>query len=127
MHSIVEHVCEDIAPTSPAYLDDMKRRISALVLLWWETIEDPYIEQRLETFAKRTRDWLHRHCKEAGFALPTKADLIRMGADGAFPGETRASVGKRFDQFVCDAAASGSYAPAPFARLRLWFNRKLGR
>jgi hypothetical protein len=126
MHFIVEHVCEGIAPTSPAYLDDMKRRISALVLLWWETIDDPYIEPHLETFAERTRDWLCRHCNEAGFSLPTKADLIRMGADGAFPGETRASVVKRLDQFKRSAAASGSYAPTPLARLRLWFNKKLG-
>jgi hypothetical protein len=127
MHSIVEHVCEGIAPTSPAYLDDMKRRISALVLLWWETIENPYIEPHLETFAERTRDWLHRHCSEAGFSLPTNADLIRMGANGAFPGETRTSVAKRLDQFKRDAAASGSYAPTPLARLRLWFNKILGR
>jgi hypothetical protein len=127
MHSIVEHVCEGIAPTSPAYLDDMRRRISALVLLWWETIEDPYIEPHLEIFAERTRDWLHRHCNEAGFSLPTKADLIRMGADGAFPGETRASVAKRLGQFMRQAAASGSYVPTPLTRLRLWFNSKLGR
>jgi hypothetical protein len=127
IHSIVEHFCEGIAPTSPAYLDDMKRRISALVLLWWETIEEPYIEPHLETFAERTRDWLYRHCNEAGFSLPTKADLIRMEADGAFPGEKRASVAKRLNQFMRDAAASGSYAPTPLALLRLWFNKKLGR
>jgi hypothetical protein len=111
MHSIVEHVCKGIAPTSPAYLDDMNRRISALVLLWWKTIKDPYIEPHLETFAERTRDWLYRHCNEAGFSQPTKADLIRMGANGAFPNETRASVAKRFDQFMRNAAASSSYAP----------------
>jgi hypothetical protein len=127
MHSIVEHVCKGIAPTSPAYLDDMKRRISALVLLWWEAIEDPYSEPHLENFAERTRDWLYQHCNEAGFSRPTSADLIRMGADGAFPNEPRASVARRLDQFMRDAAASGSYAPTPLAGLRLWLNKKLGR
>jgi hypothetical protein len=127
MHGIVEHVCKGLAPTSPAYLDDMKRRISALVLLWWETIEDPYIEPHLETFAERTRDWLYQHCNEAGFSQPAKADLIRMGADGAFPNETRASVARRRNQFLRDAADSGSYAPTLLAGLRLWLNKKLGR
>jgi hypothetical protein len=127
MHSIVEHVCKGLAPTSPAYLDDMRRRISALVLLWWEMIEDRYVEPHLETFAERTRDWLYRHCNEAGFSQPTKADLIRMGADAAFPNETRASVAKRRNQFLRDAAASGSYAPTLLAGLRLWLNEKLGR
>jgi hypothetical protein len=126
MHSIVEHVCQGIAPTSPAYLDDMKRRISAQVLLWWETVEDPYIEPHLETFVERTREWLYRHCDEAGFSRPTKADLVRMGADGAFPGETKASVAKRLDQFMRDASALGSYVPTLWARLRWWFNEKLG-
>ncbi|MHB8267492.1 hypothetical protein [Bradyrhizobium sp.] len=128
MHSIVEHVCQGIAPTSPAYLDDMKRRISAQALLWWETVEDPYIEPHLETFAERTRDWLYRHCDAAGFSQPTtEADLVRMGADGAFPGETRASVAKRLDQFMRDASASGSHVPTLRARLRWWFKEKLGR
>jgi len=127
MHSIVEYVCEGIAPTSPAYLDDMKRRISAQVLLWWETIEAPYIEPHLKNFAERTRDWLYRHCNEAGLSPPTKADLIRMGADGAFPGETRASVAKRLDQFKRSAASTGSYALTPLEQLGLWLNQKLGR
>jgi hypothetical protein len=105
----------------------MKRRISALILLWWETIEDPYVERRLETFAERTREWLYRHCNEAAFAQPTKADLIRMGANGAFPNETRANVAKRLDEFMRDAAASGSYALTPLARLKLWLNKKYGR
>jgi hypothetical protein len=127
MHAIVEHVCQDIAPTPPAYLDDVKRRISALVLLWWETIEDPNVEPYLEIFAERTRHWLYHHCDEAGFTQPTKVDLIRMGAIGAFPKETKASVSKRLDQFMRDAAASGSYAPTPLERWRLWLNEKLGR
>ena len=127
MHSIVEYVCKDISPTSPAYLNDMKRRISALVLLWWEVVEEPYIEPHLETFVGRTRDWLYRHCEEAGFSEPAKPDLIRMGEDGSFPNETRASVAKRLNQFMHDAAASGSYSPNTMQCLRLWLNKKLGR
>ena len=127
MHSIVEHICKGTAPTSPAYLEDMKRRISALVLLWWETVEDPYIEPHLATFAEGTRDWLYQHCNETGFFQPTKADLIRMGADGRFPNEARASVATRLTRFMRDAADCGSYAPTPLARLKLWLNKKFGR
>ena len=126
MHSIVEHVCKEIVPTSQAYLDDMKRRISAQVLLWWETVEDPYIEPHLENFAERTREWLHRHCSETGFSLPTKADLIRMGTDGAFPGETKASVSRRLNQIQRNAAASGSYVPTRWERIKLWLSKMFG-
>ena len=126
-HSIVEYVCKGIAPTSAAYLDDMKRRISALVLLWWQTIEYPYNDPHLQTFAEKTRDWLYHHCDGAGFSEPTETDLIRMGADGAFPGEKRASMVKRNNQFMRDAVASGSYAPTLFEQLRLWLNKKLRR
>ena len=54
MHRIVEHVCATIAPTDPIYLHDMDRRISALVLLWWETVEPPYAEPHLEPSPENT-------------------------------------------------------------------------
>jgi hypothetical protein len=81
----------------------------------------------LATFAEGTRDWLYQHCNETGFFQPTKADLIRMGADGRFPNEARASVATRLNRFMRDAADCGSYAPTPLARLKLWLNKKFGR
>ncbi len=101
--------------------------MSALVLLWWATVEEPYIEPHLEKFAARTREWLYQHCKEAGFPVPTEADLIRMGENGAFPGEKRSIVNRRLHLFLRNAAISGSYAPTPLMRLRWGFDEKLGR
>jgi len=88
IHRIVEHVCADIAPTHPDYLSDIDRRISALVILWWETVEDHYRERHLESFVSKTREWLHEHCEAERYRLPTRNDLIRMGNNGALPGET---------------------------------------
>jgi hypothetical protein len=80
MQCIVEHVCEAIVRTDPRYLDDMKRRLSALVVLWWETIEEPYDEPRLRHFAAKTREWLDQHCQAAGFRTPNNDDLSRRTA-----------------------------------------------
>jgi hypothetical protein len=49
----------------------------------------------------RARDWLYRHCNEAGFSLPTKADLILFAWEPtAHFGETRVSVAKSIGQTV---------------------------
>jgi hypothetical protein len=90
IHRIVEHLYATIAPTDPIYLHDMDRRISALVLLWRETVDPPYIEPHLENFVLRTRDWLFEHCREAGHPLPSRPDLVKMAEIGAYPGESRA-------------------------------------
>jgi hypothetical protein len=89
MHRIVEYVCASIAPTDPIYLHDIDRRIAALVLLWWHTVEAPYNEPHLHSFVDGTRDWLFKHCKEAGFRVPTHVDLTTMALTGAYPGETQ--------------------------------------
>lgn len=111
IHRIVEHICAGVAPTSPAYLGDMERRISALVLLWWESLEPPYIEPHLERFAIRTRELLHQQCVAAGYRIPNRNDLVRMGKNGAYPGESGFSVTRRYRQFMHDAEQSGSIAP----------------
>lgn len=111
IHRIVEHICAGIAPTSPAYLGDMERRISALVLLWWESLEPPYIDPHLERFAVRTRELLHRQCVAAGYRIPNGNDLVRMVKNGAYPGESGFSVTRRYRQFMHDAEQSGSIAP----------------
>lgn len=108
MHRIVEHICADIAPADPVYLQDMDRRISALILLWWDTIEPPYAEPRLRTFVLKTRDWLFQHCNDAGYRSPSRADLVEMADTGAYPGESRKSVAARNAKYVRDAKASGS-------------------
>jgi hypothetical protein len=108
MHRIVEHVCATIAPTDPIYLHDMDRRISALVLLWWETVEPRYVGPQLENFVVKTRDWLFEHCREAGYRPPSRPDLVEMADTGAYPGESRADIANRNMYFKRAAAASGS-------------------
>jgi hypothetical protein len=108
MHRIVEYICVGIAPTGPEYISDMERRISALVLLWSETLDVPYAEPHLDKFTARTREWLHQHCVEAGFRSPNRKDLIRMGKNGAYPGESSFNVRRRYRQFMREAERSGS-------------------
>lgn len=98
-YHVVEHVCGSIARTTPAYLDDMDRRIAGLVVLWGDTLKAPYDEARLSRFIESTREWLQAHCKKAGYREPNAADLARMGDTGAYPGETDASVAARCGHF----------------------------
>ena len=86
----------------------MDRRISALVLLWWDTVEPHYAEPHLENFVLKTRDWLSEHCREGGYHAPRPRDLAKMANTGAYPGEPQAETDERVRQFSLAAAASGS-------------------
>ena len=96
-----------IALTHPVYLWDMDRRISALLLLWWETIDPPYDEARLRDFVENTRDWLNEHCRSAGYRTPGRRDLFKMADTGAYPGETRDKIAERHREFARAAATAG--------------------
>lgn len=117
MHLIVEHICKEIAPTDPAYINDMERRISALVLLWWETVQHPYRDPRLEKFALRTDEWLRQHCLSQGFRAPDRADLVRMAESGAYPGESKLAVARRDRAFRRAAERSGARAVSRIKRV----------
>jgi hypothetical protein len=109
IHRIVEHVCASIAPTHPAYLWDMDRRISALVLLWWNTVEPLYAEPRLENFVLKTKEWLVQHCRDAGYHPPRRRDLAKMANTGAYPNEPQTKLAERNRQFTLAATISGSF------------------
>jgi hypothetical protein len=100
IHCVVEHVCADIVPTAPAYLEDMDRRICALVLLWADSVEPLYDEPRLQLFFLKTQDRLIRYCKDAGYRPPNRADLVRMADSGAFPGEPERRVAERLRNYA---------------------------
>jgi len=108
MHCLVEHVCADIAPTTPAYVQDIGRRISALIILWWETVQPPYINEMLLQFFTETKANLTKHCHKAGFRAPRRRDLAKMANTGAYPGEPKASITERNNEFIRGAKASGS-------------------
>lgn len=96
IYQIVEYVvATNIAPTSQEYLDDMQRRISALILLWWGNFDEHYVSPPLEVFAQETQKWLNEHCENSGFRTPTKKDLLRMSKTGAYPSELALEVKKR--------------------------------
>jgi hypothetical protein len=116
MHRIVEHVYATIMPTDPVYLQDMDRRISALVLLWWDTIEPPYNEPHLENFVLTTRDWLLEHCREAGYRPPNRLDLEKMADTGAYPDEPQAKIAERNLRYTKAAEANGVTVHLPWVR-----------
>jgi len=116
IHRIVEHVCATIVCTDLSYLHDMDRRISALVLQWWDTVDPSYDEPNLDNFVLKTRDWLLNHCNQAGCRAPTRLDLVKMADTGAYPGEQEESVAERNLRFMRVAAGveqehSGDAAP----------------
>lgn len=120
-YEIVEYVCAGIAPTSPEYLDEIRRRIAAHAILWGGTNEDSYRDQRLEAFITKHREWLTRHCVERGFRVPTENDLVRLIAEGALPGETRWALWRRMRLFQIGAEASGSAGISWLSKLQRMF------
>jgi hypothetical protein len=108
MHRVVEHICAEVAPTDPEYLRYLDRRLSALVLLWWDSIEPPYLEPHLRRFVLATRDWLFSHCADAGYRQPSRPDLVKMAETGAIPGEVSRTTKNRIKKFFRDAKASGA-------------------
>ncbi|WP_147306427.1 hypothetical protein [Methylovirgula sp. 4M-Z18] len=108
LHCVVEHIYATIALTTPAYIEDMNRRIAALVVLWWEGVKPPHDEPRLHTFFHHTQAWLHNHCSKQGYRPPGHADLLRMADSGAYPGEAEDEVAERQQQFVQAAISCGS-------------------
>jgi hypothetical protein len=108
MHRVVEHICAEVAPTDPEYLRYWDRRLSALVLLWWDTLEPRHLDSHLRKFVLATRDWLFNHCTESGHRQPSRPDLMRMAETGAFPGEAPRTTKNRIKKFTRDAKASGA-------------------
>jgi hypothetical protein len=116
-HRIVETVCADISPTSPAYLEELERRLAAHVLLWSATLDKTYATAPLLMFALKHREWLLEHCAANGYRAPKFKDLVRMRETGAFPGESRWSIWQRMRHFQEVAELSGSAAPRRYRRL----------
>jgi hypothetical protein len=107
-YQIVEYVVAKIAPTSQEYLDDMQRRISALILLWWDNFDENYVSPPLEVFVQETQKWLNEHCENSGFRIPTKKDLLRMSKTGAYPNESALDVKKRDIKYHIHAALNNA-------------------
>jgi hypothetical protein len=103
-HQMVEHIVESIAPTTQEYLDDIQRRISALTILWWESVDEHYTCDQLMIFVKETESWLNEHCTSAGYSIPDKTDLLRMSETGAYPKENILSVKTRDIKYKFHAA-----------------------
>ena len=120
IHRIAEYICANIAPSPQNYLDDMDRRIAALVKLWWNDIDPRYSEIRLRNFVNQTDAWLSTHCTDAGFKIPNRTDLIRMAASGAYPGETVRETNRRNRQFIRAALESGSILREQPSRIIRW-------
>ena len=101
---IIEYILASMVFTTQDYLDDMQRRISALILLWWENIEGHYKCEQLEKFVQATESWLNKHCQSHGYRTPTKRDLMRMSNTGAFPRENLFFIMKRKMKYKIYAA-----------------------
>ncbi len=106
MHRLVEHTIDGIAPTSKEYLDDISRRISAFVVLWWNDVDERYKSEQLKKFSEKTEEWLNLHCTENGWPLPSYKDLKKMSETGAYPGEKLISLKKRNLGYSISAALS---------------------
>ncbi len=106
---IVEYIGKDIGTTTPEYLEDVSRRVGALVVLWSQGIPKRYYAEPLEKFVKETSRRLLHHCETMKCRDPTKRDLRRMAYSGALPGESATDVAARLARFA-ELAAMGREA-----------------
>lgn len=96
---IVEYLGKEIVPTNPEYLDDVSRRVGALVMLWSQDISSGYLADPLKNFILETSRRLLTHCVTLNSRTPTKRDLRRMAYSGALPGESETDVAARLARF----------------------------
>jgi len=101
---IIEYILASFVVTTQEYLDDIQRRISAFIILWWENLDEDYKCSELEMFANATQLWLDDHCKSFGYSNPTKTELMKMAETGAYPQENTLSVKKRNMKYKIHAA-----------------------
>jgi hypothetical protein len=92
---IVEHIGASFAPTGGDYIEDIERRMSALIVMWWPSVAERYRSDHLEKFYLETNSWLRAHCHQARCRSPTARDLYRMSRCGALPGEPALKVKER--------------------------------
>jgi len=102
IYLVVEHVLENIAPTSEQYLLDMMRRISAQFILASLDVEDRYATNENEKLVSSLYAWLIEHCIENDFPIPEMNDLEKMAKTGGFPNEPQGSIDKRVASFSAE-------------------------
>lgn len=98
--SLVEHTTHGILPTIPEYLEDISRRITALVLLWGGNLPSGYETAQFALLMTEAARHLEAQCASKGWRTPSKRDLHRMGYSGAIPSESAAKVKERHAAFV---------------------------
>jgi hypothetical protein len=87
-------------PTNPEYLNDVSRRVAALVMLWAQNFPAGYHAEPLSRFIVETWRRLLTHCAAMNCRNPTKRDLRRMAYSGALPGELATDVATRHARFT---------------------------
>jgi hypothetical protein len=99
MYHICEFILSSFIFTMPEYLNEMKRRNSALIILWWNSLDEMYKSDELEVFFKGNEAWLYEHCIENGYNIPNEKDLYKMYQKGSFPSESDKSIEKRHETY----------------------------
>jgi len=120
IYRVVEYICSTIVDINSAYFEDMDRRMSALVLLWWDAIENNDQEPHLKAFVQNTQSWLNEHCNAAGYNAPTHADLIRIVETGAYPNEPKYKRLARKLRFESEAEDLGVFHMSMHRKILNW-------
>ncbi|MCL4853616.1 MAG: hypothetical protein KJZ78_19855 [Bryobacteraceae bacterium] len=89
---ICEHAFSRYGRSDPVYLHDIDRRIKAMILLWFPTIDENYRSPEIVHFVDQIKASLEMLCMASGWRKPTVSDLERMALCGAWPGESKFKV-----------------------------------
>ena len=98
-YQVVEYIMSNIILTTQEYMDDMSRRISALIILWRSELNEDYVSDEIDFFVSSTADWLRCHCHQKENDCISVEQLVRMAQFGAYPNESEAAVEKRVNEY----------------------------
>lgn len=68
IYQLVEHICTELAPTHPSYLEQMNRWIAAKTLATYSCVEERYRHESLDNLFVSLAAWLENDCIESGFS-----------------------------------------------------------
>lgn len=84
MYCIIEYISIKIVPTTLDYLTEIRKRINALVILWYSGIQDEnYIHPEIKNFVFHSYNSLQKICCKEGLAIPcTYQELMNIYSTG---------------------------------------------
>lgn len=84
IYHLVEHVCTELAPTYPSYLEHMNRWIASKLLIAHPCVEERYKNEHLDKLFISLATWLENDCIANGYVGLDDIDLKKLSETGEY-------------------------------------------